>query len=72
LRTFIVITTTTIGLICFVRIKHYLALNSLKLKVSRKKIKKDLNKIKVIGFFHPNCDAGAGGEKVLWQAVKAI
>lgn len=21
---------------------------------------------KVIGFFHPNCDAGAGGEKVLW------
>ena len=27
---------------------------------------------KIIGFFHPSCDAGAGGEKVLWQAVSAI
>lgn len=27
---------------------------------------------KVIGFFHPNCDAGAGGEKVLWQAIQAL
>jgi len=27
---------------------------------------------KVIAFFHPNCDAGAGGEKVLWQAIQAI
>ena len=30
------------------------------------------NKTKVIGFFHPNCDAGAGGEKVLWSAVAAV
>jgi len=27
---------------------------------------------RIIGFFHPNCDAGAGGEKVLWSAVAAI
>ena len=72
MRTFIVIITITICLISFVRIKHYLALNGVKLKVSRKKVNKDLNRIKVIGFFHPNCDAGAGGEKVLWQAVKAL
>lgn len=28
--------------------------------------------VKVIGFFHPYCDAGGGGERVLWCAVKAI
>jgi len=27
---------------------------------------------KIIGFFHTNCDHGAGGEKVLWQAIKAM
>lgn len=27
---------------------------------------------KIISFFHPNCDAGAGGEKVLWSAVAAV
>lgn len=26
----------------------------------------------MVGFFHPNCDHGAGGEKVLWTAVKAL
>lgn len=25
----------------------------------------------VIGFFHPFCNAGGGGERVLWAAVKA-
>ena len=23
-----------------------------------------------VGFFHPYCNAGGGGERVLWQAVK--
>nr|XP_002129496.1 GDP-Man:Man(3)GlcNAc(2)-PP-Dol alpha-1,2-mannosyltransferase-like [Ciona intestinalis] len=27
---------------------------------------------KVIGFFHPYCNAGGGGERVLWCAVRAI
>lgn len=27
---------------------------------------------KVIGFFHPFCDAGGGGEKVLFQALHAL
>ncbi|CAL7952447.1 unnamed protein product [Xylocopa violacea] len=26
----------------------------------------------VVGFFHPYCNAGAGGERVLWAAVSAI
>ena len=25
-----------------------------------------------IGFFHPYCNAGGGGERVLWCAIKAI
>ncbi|KAJ3056735.1 asparagine-linked glycosylation protein [Rhizophlyctis rosea] len=26
----------------------------------------------LIGFFHPYCDAGGGGERVLWTAIRAI
>lgn len=26
----------------------------------------------VIAFFHPYCNAGGGGERVLWAAIKAI
>ena len=26
----------------------------------------------VIGVFHPYCNAGGGGERVLWAAVRAI
>ena len=26
----------------------------------------------LIGIFHPYCNAGGGGERVLWAAVKAI
>ncbi|EEB05722.1 alpha-1,2-mannosyltransferase Alg11 [Schizosaccharomyces japonicus yFS275] len=27
---------------------------------------------RVIGFFHPYCNAGGGGERVLWTAIRAI
>jgi len=26
----------------------------------------------VVGFFHPYCNAGGGGERVLWTAIRAI
>jgi len=26
----------------------------------------------VVGFFHPYCNAGGGGERVLWAAIQAI
>jgi hypothetical protein len=26
----------------------------------------------VIGFFHPRCGAGGGGERVLWKAIQAL
>ena len=32
-----------------------------------KRIHKDTSHI--IGFFHPQCDSGGGGEKVLFQAI---
>lgn len=25
-----------------------------------------------VGFFHPFCNSGGGGERVLWSAVKAL
>ncbi|OSC98020.1 glycosyltransferase family 4 protein [Trametes coccinea BRFM310] len=30
------------------------------------------SKKKIIGFFHPYCNAGGGGERVLWAAVSAL
>nr|CAG4642565.1 EOG090X07J8 [Evadne anonyx] len=35
-------------------------------------LKKQLNGRKSIGIFHPYCNAGGGGERVLWCAVRAI
>jgi alpha-1,2-mannosyltransferase len=26
----------------------------------------------IVGFFHPYCNAGGGGERVLWCAIKAL
>jgi len=26
----------------------------------------------LVGFFHPYCNAGGGGERVLWMAVQAL
>jgi alpha-1,2-mannosyltransferase len=26
----------------------------------------------VVGFFHPYCNAGGGGERVLWVAIRAL
>ena len=33
---------------------------------------KDKNSSFTIGFFHPFCNSGGGGERVLWSAIKAI
>ncbi|KAI0629783.1 mannosyltransferase [Trametes polyzona] len=32
----------------------------------------DASSKKIIGFFHPYCNAGGGGERVLWAAVHAL
>ena len=28
--------------------------------------------VRVVGFFHPYCNAGGGGERVLWVAIRAL
>ena len=50
---------------CYLRLQKRQKLTSYKSKIGQPDCK-------VIGFFHPNCDAGAGGEKVLWSAVAAL
>ncbi|KAF8766849.1 GDP-Man:Man(3)GlcNAc(2)-PP-Dol alpha-1,2-mannosyltransferase-like [Argiope bruennichi] len=50
-----------------------LVLFSIKLYIAlRKLISKKKNKELNVGFFHPYCNAGGGGERVLWSAVRAI
>ncbi|XP_061170224.1 GDP-Man:Man(3)GlcNAc(2)-PP-Dol alpha-1,2-mannosyltransferase-like [Saccostrea echinata] len=38
----------------------------------RRTYKASVNGKSVIGFFHPYCNAGGGGERVLWVAIRAI
>jgi alpha-1,2-mannosyltransferase len=53
-----------VGSALVLHISTYLRLRNTKKKFSKK--------LTIIGFFHPNCDGGAGGEKVLWSAVQAL
>jgi alpha-1,2-mannosyltransferase len=34
--------------------------------------KYEINGKRIIGFFHPYCNAGGGGERVLWALVKIL
>lgn len=34
--------------------------------------KKNKNNKVTVAFFHPYCNAGGGGEKVLWVAIQAL
>jgi len=43
-----------------------------KFRLTCSKRPKDDDDVKTIGFFHPYCDAGGGGERVLWCAIKAL
>lgn len=44
---------------------------SIFLRLSLKKQKSDDSRLSV-AFFHPYCDAGGGGERVLWCALRAL
>jgi len=48
-----------------------LAFMSIKVLASRVKAGQDESEVSV-GFFHPYCNAGGGGERVLWCAVRAV
>jgi len=47
-------------------------LNIIKILASRLKQSKQCEGTITVGFFHPYCNAGGGGEKVLWCAVRAL
>ncbi|KAM8974972.1 GDP-Man:Man(3)GlcNAc(2)-PP-Dol alpha-1,2-mannosyltransferase [Pelodytes ibericus] len=55
-----------VGLLCCLRlwIQHR--------KKQSVQIGKDGRKQKVVAFFHPYCNAGGGGERVLWCALRAL
>lgn len=38
----------------------------------RARLTNEKERVVIIGFFHPYCNAGGGGERVLWKAVEAI
>jgi alpha-1,2-mannosyltransferase len=62
---------STIFMLLFI----FLAFITIKLLVlySKNKSKKLYEKYDLtIGFFHPFCNSGGGGERVLWSAVKII
>ncbi len=43
------------------------------IKIVKTKSKKKFPNYDVsIGFFHPFCNSGGGGERVLWSAIKII
>ncbi|GKT49974.1 GDP-Man:Man(3)GlcNAc(2)-PP-Dol alpha-1,2-mannosyltransferase [Colletotrichum spaethianum] len=44
--------------------------NNVQAQASGSSEKKDADWTGVIGFFHPFCNAGGGGERVLWAAIK--
>ena len=41
-------------------------------KLKQKRRETDVESKLVVGFFHPYCNAGGGGERVLWIAIKAL
>ena len=45
-------------------LRHYIYRRKLKLESRNQKVN--------VGIFHPYCNAGGGGERVLWCAVRAI
>ena len=53
--------------VCIVRVSAWVRLA----KLRRQSTTGDRNP-RIIAFFHPFCDAMGGGEKVLFQALKAI
>lgn len=58
----------------FILLPIYLFKNILRYKYETIRNRFGINQSnsKIIAFFHPFCNAGGGGERVLWSAIKAI
>ncbi len=42
------------------------------LSVQGRAVRRAAGRAVLVGFFHPYCDAGGGGERVLWVAINAL
>lgn len=64
--------TLIIAFLCLIVLIVILVISAfyIKLYVSAHKHSKD-HGLRVVAFFHPYCNAGGGGERVLWCALKA-
>lgn len=59
--------------IILLKVRSLSTLKVVKAKLARnRELNRGKKQAKIVGFFHPNCDHGAGGEKVLWTAIKAM
>lgn len=56
--------------LCFFPAVYFVLKIYMKLKLTL--WKRQHNNAVSVGFFHPYCSAGGGGERVLWCAVRAI
>jgi len=63
--------STTITLASIALLTTILILIILKARASKVRGGQDRSEVS-IGFFHPYCNAGGGGERVLWCAVMAV
>ena len=46
--------------------------NNTKKKTKGTKVANPDDNTFIIGFFHPHCSSGGGGERVLWKAIQAL
>lgn len=65
----LIITVSIIGFITVMILRTYVEKYSTKKLESHKEVK---NGMITVGFFHPYCNAGGGGERVLWVAIRAL
>jgi len=61
----------SIACICFTGAIFLLCLTIIKMMAGKVKSKQE-DGVVTVGFFHPYCNAGGGGERVLWCAVRAV
>eukprot|EP00043_Microstomoeca_roanoka_P017575 m.184115 g.184115 ORF g.184115 m.184115 type:complete len:507 (+) comp16663_c0_seq3:114-1634(+) len=78
----LMVLTATMAVATFFLLRHVIQLKRSRSPVhraclqdideKRSSYKLDGRALKTIGFFHPYCNAGGGGERVLWSAVNGV
>lgn len=59
--------------VAFVLSALFIVILSLRHRIRKSKAKRLANSSQLcVGIFHPYCNAGGGGERVLWAGIKAM